>query len=147
MKNILVALDFRTNSGLLVDHAAALGKAFGAKIWLIHTDEPVPEYVGLVEIYPDFVSSKKEEELEQEQKMLSTLVRSLKRDGIEAESILAKGPTVETLLEQSKQINADLLIVGFHPKRPLFRALVGDTSFELLRSSGTPLMVIPLEAG
>lgn len=144
MKNILVALDFGTNSGLLVDHAVSLAKAFGAKLWLIHTDEPVPEYVGIVEIYPEFVSSKKEEELQQEQKILDSLVKELRKDGLDAEGILAKGPTVETLLAEADKINADLIVAGFHPKRPLFRALVGDTSSELLRSSGTPLLVVPL---
>ena len=46
MEKILVALDFSDVTLEVLDQAKELARALPAKLWLLHTSPPEPEFVG-----------------------------------------------------------------------------------------------------
>jgi len=146
MKNIIVALDFRENSGLLIDQAASIAKAFNAKIWLIHTANDDPKFIGF-KVGPQYIRNLKAEELREEHSMLQKLSDELNKGGITSEGLLISGKAVEAILDEAKQLKADLIVVGHHSQSLLSQALMGDTSSEIIRKSGIPLLVVPIISG
>ena len=49
MKNILVAVDFKKNTGRLLKNAALIAEKFNSKIWIIHVAAPDPDFTLLDE--------------------------------------------------------------------------------------------------
>ncbi|MCP4122328.1 MAG: universal stress protein [Bacteroidetes bacterium] len=144
MKNILIASDVDQNATKLVDHAAILAKAFGAKVWVVHTAAPDPDFVSM-KVSSNYERDSRADQLRDEHKYIQELADGLKEQGIDADALLIQGPTVETLLEKAKDIKADLIISGMEEHGILYKAIIGSTTVKLLRKSKIPILSIPVD--
>lgn len=142
MKNILVPIDFSAVQNSLVTIAGDMAKALGAKLWLVHVAAPDPDFVGF-KVGPEYVRDHRADILRQEHQDIQVLASQLTGKGVEAEALLVQGPTTDTLLEVSKKVSADLIIIGSHGRSALFRAFVGSVSEQVLKESTVPVMVVP----
>lgn len=142
MKNIVIAIDFSPLTEQLIEQGRALGQAFGAKLWLVHVAAPSPDFVGF-EAGPQHVRDDRAEELRKEHRNLQTYAQRLGQEGIAADALLVQGPTVRTLLEETYELGADLLIIGTHTHGWLYEKLVGSVEAELINATKVPLLVIP----
>ena len=142
MKNILTAIDFTSLTELLLQQSEKLAGAFDAKVWLVHIAAPPPDFVGY-EVGPQHVRDERAGELRREHRDLQEYARRLTQQGIECEALLIQGPLLPTLLDEARELRADLLIVGAHQHSGLFRVLFGDTGRELLRRTTLPLLIVP----
>ncbi|WNJ21298.1 universal stress protein [Pontibacter sp. G13] len=143
MKNILVALDFNPSSQILTDKAAQIAARFNAKVWVVHVAAPDPAFIGY-EAGPQFIREERATELKNEHSHLQSEKARLEALGIQAESLLVQGPTVETLIEEAEALQIDLFVIGHHQHGFLYRAWLGDTAEDLMRKTEIPLMVVPL---
>lgn len=142
MKNILVPLDLKADTSTVVNHAAALAQAFGAKLWLLHVAAPNPDFVGY-EAGPQYIRDIRADTLRDEHATLQEMVARLQADGIHGYPLLVMGPTVETILAEAERLAADLVVMGTHGRRGLAKAFLGSTSDEVLRANSYPVLVIP----
>jgi nucleotide-binding universal stress UspA family protein len=143
MKNILVAIDFEEEASLLVDKAFDLAQKFGSKVWLIHVAAPDPEFVGY-EVGPQNERDFRADELREEHKIIEKYAHQLKEKGIDAGELLIQGATVETILKETERLNIDLVIIGHHKHRLLYKTFVGNTDSSLVNKSKVAVLQIPL---
>lgn len=145
MKNLLLAIDFEEHAAKLlkVTESLALGLT-DAKVWLVHVSAPDPDFVGM-DAGPQVVRENRAAELHGEHRRLQEWTRQMKKKGIEAESLLIQGPTVETLLAKQAELGIDMLIMGSHSHSWLFKALIGSTRDALMREQDIPTLLVPLD--
>ena len=113
IKNILVAVDFNDNIGDLLGYAESIAIKFGSKVWLIHVSAPDPDFVGY-EPGPQYIRDSRAQELKDEHRRLQGLRKTFLSQNLKSEALLIQWSTVETVLEEAKKLNSDLLIVGTH---------------------------------
>ena len=93
--------------------AIELGKAFGAKVWMLHVAAPEPEFVGFG-VGPQYIRDSMAEELKKEHKMLFEYANQFKSEGIDTDELLIKGATTDMIMEEAEKLNIDLIITGHH---------------------------------
>lgn len=144
MKNILVAIEFDNDAEPLVGKALELAKPFKAKVWLLHIAAPDPDFVGY-DAGPQSVRDNLAKELRIKHIRLQDRAKDLENKGFDAEALLVQGPTVKTLIEESKKLNADLLIAGYEEHSFVYKLLIGSVSFKILKKSKVPILMVPLK--
>ncbi len=144
MKNILVAIDFDENLDYLVKHAQRFGRAFDAKIWLMHVAAPDPEFVGY-DVGPQYIRDSRADELRDEHKIIEKYTDQLHEQGCDAEGLLIQGATIEMIMEESKKLNVEMIIAGHHDRSFLYNAFVGSVSAQIMKNAKIPVLIIPFK--
>ena len=144
MKNILVSIDFEKNASLLIDRAVETAVQFDAKIWLVHIAAPDPDFVGY-EVGPQVVRDVRAKELKEERIMLEKYAQRIQELGIDSQSLLVEGPTVESILKITEKLDIDLVVIGHHKRNLFLKALVGNTDTALINRSKVPVLIVPLQ--
>jgi nucleotide-binding universal stress UspA family protein len=142
MKRILAAVDFSDLSTPVIETAAELAIAFGSEIRIVHVEAPAPAFIGS-EMSPPVLSEQHTEEVERIHEDLKSMIAYLEKKGISAEYKYLQGPVVELINEQSKEFNADLVLVGAHSHGILYRAFIGSISSGVVKTCRRPVLVIP----
>lgn len=143
-KNILVAVDFNDAVGKLLSYAETIALKFEAKLWVVHVTGPNPDFVGY-EPGPQYIRDLRADELRDEHKQLQHITNMFLDKKIETSAFLIQGSTVETVLNEAKNLQADLLIVGNHKHSFLHNLLSESVSLELIKNSNIPLLTIPID--
>lgn len=144
MKNILVALDLDSEVRPLIERSLQFGKAFNAKIWLLHIVAPNPDFVGY-EPDPQPTRDSRAEELRKNHAFLQQCAKELKEKGIDAEALFVQGPTVATLIEKSEGLAIDMLITGHNEHNLLYKTFVGSVAEGVVGKSKIPILLVPLD--
>lgn len=144
MKNIIVAIAFDQKELVLIDHAEKYARAEGAKVWIIHCAAPDPEFVSL-KISSEYERNTRADELREEHRFIQELADGLNDKGVEAESLLIQGPAVETILEKSAELKADLIISGLHEHGLMYNVIIGNTALGLLKNAKIPVLTVPVD--
>ena len=140
--NILVAIDLSNASQKILDKAKALAIALPAKVCLLHVIEGEPDFL---DDEPDLLSSsdQSQQEFSQEHKYLQKEVDGLRQSGIETKGLLSQGSVVDVILQKSKQLEIDIIIVGTHGHGGVHHMIFGSVSEGVLRNTSCPVLVIP----
>ena len=144
--NIVIAVDFNDEIKKLVRYSAWLANQFQAKVWMIHITAADPGYMGFeVGVAPEFIIDTKASRLREEHKLLQHYARSLENKGVECETLLLQGQTVDLILNKAREISADLIVMGSHEHSFLYDALVGNTCIDLFKKSSIPVLILPMD--
>lgn len=135
-RNITVAVDTNDSVGGLLSYAESIALKFHAKIWVIHVLDAQSEKDG------DSVDP--EDELTSKRNM-EALCDGFIDDSLEREILILNGPTVDKVLEQVKELESDLLIVGTHKYSFLHNLISRRVSIQLFKKSNIPILAIPFE--
>ena len=73
--------------------------------------------------------------------------KKMKNDGVQVTPLLLQGPTVETILEEADDIDADMIIAGSHGHGMMYNIFIGSISKELLKHSTRPILIVPVKNG
>ena len=140
--NILVAIDLSNASQKILDKAKTLAVALPAKVCLLHVIEGEPDFL---DDEPDLQSSsdQSQQEFSQEHKYLQKEVDGLRQSGIETKGLLSQGSVVDVILQKSKQLEIDIIIVGTHGHGGVHHMIFGSVSEGVLRNTSCPVLVIP----
>jgi len=140
--NILVAIDLSNASQKILDKAKTLAVALPAKVCLLHVIEGEPDFL---DDEPDLLSSsdQSQQEFSQEHKYLQKEVDGLRQSGIETKGLLSQGSVVDVILQKSKQLEIDIIIVGTHGHGGVHHMIFGSVSEGVLRNTSCPVLVIP----
>lgn len=144
MKNILVTINFDDKEKVLLDKAFQLAKAFGSKIWLLHIAAPDPDFVGY-EAGPQDIRDNRAAELRKEHRLIQEYSNGLKEKGVDSESLLIQGATIEMIIEESKKLHIEMIIAGHHEHGFFYNAFVGSVSAKIIKKSKIPVLLVPLE--
>lgn len=141
MKTILAAVDFSDSTAGVLKTAAEQAKAFGASLHVVHVLEPEPAYTAYG-FTPDEFPAMHEFQLEarkRAKKKLDELVASVPG----AESVLLEGSPLQAVLDQVKDLGADLVILGSHGHGMVASLLLGSVAEGMVRKALVPTMIVP----
>ena len=140
--NILVALDLSTASQKILDKVKNLAIALPAKVCLLHVIEGEPDFP---DDEPDLQNSsvQGQQEFPQEHKNLQKEVDGLRQSGVETKGLLSQGSVVDVILQKSRQLKIDIIIVGTHGHGGVHHMIFGSVSEGVLRNTSCPVLVIP----
>ena len=144
MKNILVAVDFDSNTQPLIEQALLISEKFNSKVWLVHIAEPSPDFVGF-DVGPQYIRDSKASELREEHKMIQEHAQKFTNHGLDAEGLLVQGATDEMILIETNKLNIDLVILGHKKQGMLYRMFVESTGTTIINESKVPVLIVPLE--
>ena len=144
LKNIMVAVDFNDSIGELMVYADNLAEKFGSKVWVLHVADPEPDFIGY-EPGPQYIREIKAEEYREEHHSLQEVCKNFLSEETNKEALLIQGSTVETVVEEAKKLNIDLLIVGTHKHSFLHNLLQESVSMELIKKAEIPILTIPID--
>jgi nucleotide-binding universal stress UspA family protein len=142
MKTIIVAVDFSNITSSLIDNAAEIAKCHEARVYIIHVASPNPDFIGN-KVGPINERRSRVCELKKEKIELEKLALRLQKLGIEAIPLLIQGATAELILTQTQRLDAELLIMGSHGQGIALTALLGSTSYQVIKHVSCPVMLIP----
>lgn len=139
-KRILVPIDGSETSTKALVAALQMARDSGGQVRLIHSVDELAyvsgfEYSGnLVEIARDYAT-----------KLLDDGLAVARSAGVEADTKLIDFPGQrlgETVMDEAREWNADLIVVGTHGRRGIGRFLLGSGAEQILRMSPVPVLVI-----
>jgi manganese transport protein len=134
-RQILVPLDHSDQDRETLVHAAALAKAHGSKLHLLHVEEDVTS-----QVYGALSSTA---EVELGRRYFEDLVERLKQQGIDAELVITPGQSPRNVIvEWSKQNQPDLIVMGAHGHRGLKDLIFGRTIDAVRHALDIPLLVV-----
>ena len=134
-QRILVPLDHTDLDRLAISHAVAMGKLYGARVYLLHVEEGVTS-----QIYGGDASSAEEEA---GQKYLAGVAQSLLDQGVTVETAVrhSSSPTKE-ILGYAKEIAPDLVIMGAHGHGGLKDLIFGTTISPVRHHLRVPMLIV-----
>lgn len=136
IQRVMVALDFSPAAEPAVDSAERWAEVFGADLRALSVLEPLPTVPEMPAVDPAAYYALSEEYLERDVWPLITRA--------DTERVVRHGMVVETLLRESTEWHADLLVVGSHGKNWAQRVVLGSVTEQLLNHLPTSLLVVPV---
>lgn len=130
LRHILVATDFSPRSDRAQRRAVVLARRFGARLTLFHAvDDDQPERL-----------------VAGTERAAAELIRELGRsleviEGVACQVRVARGEAASAILAASRELEADLLVVGPHRRQLLRDVFVGTTAERTIRSSRCPVLM------
>lgn len=143
MKNILVTIDFDDESTMLLNKSIEIAQKFNSKIWLIHTIAPHPEVVGY-DIGFQYMNDISVSDHKQEHQLMQEYLNNLRAKNIECEGLVVQGVSAHLIVEESKKLNIDLIVVGHHKHNFFYKTFIEDSENQILNHVRIPVLMIPL---
>lgn len=140
--NILVAIDLSSATHKILEKAKTLALALSAKVCLLHVVEYGSDFPD-DELDSQNTSDQELQEFSRERKDLKKEVDGLRKSGIDTKGLLTQGSIVDVILQKSKQLEIDIIIVGTHGHGGVHHMIFGSVSEGVLRNTSCPVLVIP----
>ncbi len=151
MKKILIALDYDPTAQKVAEVGFSIGNNQHTEITLLHginnpsyyassIYNPIMGFGGFTNLdmlAPDMINELKNTALD----FLKKTKEHLGDNTIN--TIVKEGQIEELVLETSKEINADIIVMGSHSRRWLDNILMGSTTEHVLHHTTIPLLIIP----
>ena len=143
-KNILVAIDDSETSRCALDEAINIAKATNAKLHIVHVADEV-----LLGMHQRTVSTKLN--LDHAMAAIRSAGVTILEDaraaasGIEAETILLetmKRRVSEVLVDKSRELGCDLIVIGRHGQRGLARLILGSVAEQVAKIADASVLLV-----
>ena len=134
-QRILVPLDHTELDQLALNHAAAMARIYGAKIYLLHVEEGVTS-----QIYGGEASTA---EVELGEQYLERIAQSLRAQGVSVETSVSHSasPTKE-IIRFARETLPDLVIMGAHGHGGLKDLIFGNTINPVRHHLQVPMLIV-----
>jgi nucleotide-binding universal stress UspA family protein len=142
MKKILVPVDFSDITTEVLDYAIHLANEDAGSITVLHVAASNPIFPG-PDAEPVMTQTYINEELAREKEELQAITEHIKKQGVDADSVLLQGSIIDTIIEEAKELHADMIVMGKESHGLLYRTLLGTTSEGVIRRTRVPVLIIP----
>lgn len=136
---ILFPTDFSTAGQAALAMATRLAKGGGAKLLIVHVEEPPMAYGG-GELYYGI----DEPDREQLKKMLSDVVPA--DPAVPCEHRLMIGSPATAIVHLAEQEGVEMIVMPTHGRTGLLRMLMGSVAEEVVRKAKCPVLTVKAEA-
>ncbi len=140
-KKVLLATDFSRCAEIAFEYAYAMAKRCQAELILVHV---MCEPVDLRGFYvPHITFDVLESEIEAGARaMMTEFCRGRLSDDDNYSTVIASGVPNEAILEQARQLGADVIVVGTHGRSGFDHLLFGSTAERVVRKSPIPVLTV-----
>ena len=87
------------------------------------------------------------QQLKDEHRELHRLAEEVRAKGLTVTALLLQGPTIETLVDEVRRLDVDLVVAGCHGRGALSSVVLGSVSTGLLRHAPCPVLIVPTRSG
>ncbi|MEB3264409.1 MAG: universal stress protein [Synechococcus sp.] len=143
--HLLVPTDGSEASAKAVDQAAALAKALGSRLTLLHVRENVAlSLVGMGEmVEPTTIEALLQAAREESNRVLAEARAVVEAAGVAVNTESAAGDGVHSaILEAAQRLGCDLIVMGSHGRRGLVGLLLGSETQRVLVQASCPVLVV-----
>ncbi len=145
-KRVLVSTDFSETSLKAVHQAAFLAQKTDAILHLLHVVDKHYESFSIIDPLI-FSQSFYDKFLEKATEKLSQLSERFSKEyGIKIYTHVTVGSISEEILEASKSLHIDVVVMGTHGYKPLESLIIGSNAYRVLHKSKKPVLVLSEEA-
>ena len=132
---ILLPLDHTNLDALAVNHAAAMAKLYGAKVYLLHVEEGVTS-----QVYGPIASTA---EVEAGEQYLSRIAQSLRDQGVDVEAAISHSASPrKEIVRYAREVRPDLVIMGAHGHRRFKDLIFGETINPVRHYLDVPMLIV-----
>jgi len=142
VERILAALDGSIYSESVLPYARAMSKAFGSELILMSVPA-VPE----VESYraaADVVDTIRSKAVENMQKFLEAVARSLREDGVNVRTVVTGSMPARTIAETAEQEEVDMIMLTSRGRGGLDLLMMGSVAQRVVQNTPIPVFMVPL---
>jgi universal stress protein A len=134
-ETILVPTDFSSCGDAALKYATALAHSMGAKLLIVHVEEPPLAYGG-GEMYYGIA--------EPDQKEIERMLAAVRptRDDVPHESRIITGAPADAIVDLAAEVDADMIVMGTHGRTGLGRLLMGSVAELVVRRAGCPVLTV-----
>ncbi|MEO8719983.1 MAG: universal stress protein [Ginsengibacter sp.] len=153
MKKVLIAIDYNPTAQGVAEIGYSLAKSMNAETTLLHVVSDYTYYSSLdyspIMGFDSFsnlgmLQTNTVVELKNAaQKYLEKIKLFLNDSSIN--TIIKDGDSGNAIIETSKEINAEVIVMGSHSRRGLEKILMGSVAEKVLRNSSIPIFIIPVK--
>jgi universal stress protein A len=144
-QNLLVPIDFSEHSNKTIGYATQLAAFTGARIKILHVfqipDYPAAFYQGLYteheQVKLHVETAKREANVQ-----LALIAEEIRAKGLEVQAGLRLGNPYEEIVDEAKQMGADLIVIGSRGYRGLERLLLGSTAERVVQYSPCAVLIV-----
>jgi nucleotide-binding universal stress UspA family protein len=152
LRRILVCLDGSELAAQILPYAVEQTKCCKSQLILLQVVSPIPtESVSVASAYAS--AEKVAKEIEQEEKeigkeeaetraYLERVACSLRKKGLDAESVVVRGTAGEATVSYADKNDIDLIALAKHGRSGLGSAIFGSVANYVLRESGLPILLV-----
>ena len=133
-KNILLATDFSDASEKAFSYAAAMARAHGSKIYIVHVISPETN-----SFIPELPTDRLRREAEREMRIL---VSRGELQLIAHDALVRAGPVCNVLSAVIRERNIDVVVLGTHGRGGLKKLVLGSVAEEVLRRANCPVITV-----
>jgi nucleotide-binding universal stress UspA family protein len=149
---IVVAVDLQAGTDRLLAEAQRYGRALNAVVDIIHIAAPDPDFVGYIKnsdpgekTQDSLIRESEAKALRAEHQQTQALGETLRANGVRVDRALTvQGPTLATILGETRKLGADLLILGSHHHGAIYRLWYGDIAVDAAKQAPCALLVVPI---
>jgi len=143
-QRIFVPIDGSATSTQGLDEAIKLAKLTGASLRLIHVVDALTFATGF-EPYAAYANDVIPIMMEAGQKILDQGKARAEANGVKVDTLLLDSLAArvsDTIIEQAKAWNADLIVIGTHGRRGVGRWLLGSDAEQIVRMAPVPVLLV-----
>ena len=140
IRKVLVPLDFSSASTNAFKYALKIAQQVGAQLTLLHVIRPTasPAFSTLTETAVLF-----ETDLATSEEALRSLVAMARTAGvIDAQSTFRVGVAAHEIVEEAKELDADLIVIATHGFTGWKHYCIGSTAERVVRAAPCPVLVV-----
>lgn len=141
---ILVPIDGSSTSTQGLDEAIKLAKLTGASLRLIHVVDPLTFATGF-ELYGAYAGNVIPLMKEAGEKILEQARTLVAASGVKVDTLLFDSLATrvsDTVVEQAKAWDADLIVIGTHGRRGVKRLMLGSDAEQIVRMAPVPVLLV-----
>lgn len=142
LKRVVAAVDLSAPTAVVVEAAAALARAFGATVDVLHVREPVRDTLKRMTQPP--VETGPHEEID---RALDALVERLVEQGIAAVSTSLEGVPSKRIVDHARKTSSDLILLATHGRTGAAHALLGSVAERVAQHASCAVLILPVRPG
>jgi len=140
-KNILVPLDGSKRAEKILPHAEDLALHYKSKVIFLMAIQYF--YSATVEgSFTGFNEKDFSSQLEKAESYLKGVMKTFHQKDIKTQTVVARGPAVEKIIQMAEEKNVDLIAMTSHGRGGLTRVFYGSVASGVLNRADRPLLVV-----
>jgi nucleotide-binding universal stress UspA family protein len=140
---ILVPIDGSPTSTRGLNEAIKIAKSQGSQLCLVHiVNELILDYAFSPGLY---AANLIESRVKAGKAVLEAGESAAQREGVNATSVLLESigaVAADLILQQARKFHADLIVMGTHGRRGLFRLALGSDAEQVVRAATVPVVLV-----
>ena len=140
INKILVAIDLSPQSSNVADYAVCLAKSLDAEVVAVYIAPSIGHYVGF-HVPTSSIENFVGEVVSGAEKSMEEFVKE-KFQSVKATGRVISGYAAEEIINQAKENNVDLIIMGTHGRAGLDRILFGSVAEKVVKTSSIPVLTV-----